>query len=73
MSQYHGLTLDSQVSAYPPELLTALAYRVEAMERGVAVGKFLYPDPPLGTEELLLLHDLDGDIDPVTPTILWAS
>ena len=71
--RHRGISPDYQVFPYPPELLTALAYRVEALGAGRPVGRFLYPDPPLGTEELLLLHQLDPAIDPVTPTILLAT
>lgn len=70
--RYHVLSPEKQVFAYPPELVTALAHRVETMAAGAVVGRYLYPDPPLGTEELQLLRQLDPDIDPVTPTILRA-
>jgi hypothetical protein len=68
----YGLNPERQVFAYPPELVTLLAYRAEMAAAGAAMGRYLYPDPPLGTEELRLLEELDPDIDPVTPTILQA-
>jgi hypothetical protein len=68
-----GISLDHDVFTYPPELLTVLSYRVETVADGGSVGTYLYPDPPLGAEELLLLRQLDPDIDPVTPTVLWAT
>lgn len=67
-----GISMDDEVFTYPPELLTALSYRLETLAAGGTVGRYLYPDPPLGVEELLLLRQLDPDIDPVTPTVLWA-
>jgi len=67
----HGLTLDRDAFSYPPELLTALQLHVEAA--GAPVGQYLYPDPPLGTEELQLLTDLDPTLIPLTPTTLVAS
>jgi hypothetical protein len=48
------------VSSYPPELVTAL-YLVDGKEK-----RFIYPDPPLGTEEMELLARLDGKIKYVT-------
>ena len=73
LCRYHGLAPQSHISTYPPELLTALLRRADAAESGGTLGKLVYPDPPLGTEELLLIHQFDPDIDPVTPTILFAS
>ena len=68
-----GISMSHEVFSYPPELLTVLSSRLEAAEAGRAVGRYLYPDPPLGVEELSLLHQFDPDIDPVTPTVLWAT
>jgi hypothetical protein len=62
-----------QVSAHPPELVTMLTHRAEMTAARVAVGRYLYPDPPLGTEELQLLAQLDPDFVPVTPITLQAS
>lgn len=71
IAQLYGVEVSGQVSSYPPELLTALLLREEGGEH--ASRKYLYPDPPLGTEELRLIHSLDAAMDPVTPTILAAS
>ena len=68
----HGIDPKRQVFSYPPELVTMLTYRADMATAGPVTGKYLYPDPPLGTEELRLLRQLDPDIDPVTPTILQA-
>lgn len=56
--------------SYPPELLTVLVCRMEAETSGRTVGRLIYPDPPLGSEEINLIHQFDPTIDPVTPTIL---
>ena len=32
----------------------------------------VYPDPPLGTEELDLLLTMNPELNPVTPTMLLA-
>lgn len=67
--RHHALGTHPQIFAYPPELLTVLAYR---SDDGATVGRYLYPDPPLGTEEIELLHQFDAGVDPVTPTMLLA-
>jgi hypothetical protein len=68
----HGLNSAMQVFSYPPELVTLLTYRAEMTAAGATMGKYLYPDPPLGTEELHLLKQFDPEIYPVTPTTLQA-
>ena len=68
-----GISIGDEVFAYPPELLTVLSCRIDADAAGRAVGRFVYPDPPLGVEELSLLRQFDPDVDPVTPTVLWAT
>ena len=72
LCRLHGLDPDRQVLAYPPELLTALAFRSAdaAADTGNLV---LYPDPPLGTEELAVLAELDPNLRPVTPTALLTG
>lgn len=68
--RHHALGSEHQVFAYPPELLTVLAYRTDTLAAGGILGRYLYPDPPLGTEEIALLRQLDASVEPVTPTIL---
>ena len=68
-----GISMKHQVFTYPPELLTVLSHRVETLAAGGKLGCYLYPDPPLGAEELRMLRQFDPTIDPVTPTILWAT
>lgn len=68
----HGLSPERQVFAYPPELVTVLANRHRLRANEGTGARYLYPDPPLGTEELQLLRQFDPEIDPVTPTILQA-
>ncbi len=70
MARLHQLTFKGKVFIYPPELLTALLLRLEVAPE--PVGVYLYPDPPLGTEELQLLTYLDRTLEPVTPTMLMA-
>lgn len=68
----HGLDPEHQVFAYPPEIYTAVMHRNEATDAGRPVGPYLYPDPPLGTEELDLIRAAVSDLQPVTPTTLSA-
>jgi hypothetical protein len=58
---------------YPPELLTALMYKTEISGASGKSSKYLYPDPPLGTEELELLRQLDFEIVPITPTTIVVT
>lgn len=70
--RFHGIVLKPKIFVYPPELLTVLTYRLDMIANGDAGAQYLYPDPPLGTEELQLIHQLDPNIDPVTPTMIAA-
>ncbi len=65
----HGLP-PYETFVHPPELLTALLYRERVADANGHEPRYLYPDPPLGTEELHLLQLLDPDHTPLTPTIL---
>jgi TIR domain-containing protein len=65
-----GLDPAAQVSPSPPELLSALVHCQSASEAGRPVGYLLYPDPPLGTEELTLIRLVNPDLKPVTPLLL---
>lgn len=70
LCQLCGLDPGNQVSAYPPELLSALVHCRSASDAGRRVGYLLYPDPPLGTEELALIRLVDPELKPVTPLML---
>jgi hypothetical protein len=59
----YGLTGAAQILPSPPELLTALR----------ASGRVIYPDPPLGSEELKVVRELATNIEPLTPNTLIAS
>jgi hypothetical protein len=63
---------------HAPELFTILKLREKARGREDAAGSMestnyiLYPDPPLGDEEIQLLQDLSPDTHFITPTMLPA-
>ena len=69
-----GLTSSYQVLTSPPELVTSLMYRAETQDSqlGNLSRICVYPDPPLGTEELDLLLTMNPELNPVTPTMLLA-
>lgn len=72
LCRLYGLDAERQVLSYPPELLTALALRSPSSD--VDLGNWvLYPDPPLGAEELAVLAELDPALRPVTPTALLTG
>jgi hypothetical protein len=52
------------ISGYPPELVTVLR------KKNVLHNEFIYPDPPLGQEELDILKSLEPTINYLTPTSL---
>jgi hypothetical protein len=63
------IPVPDRIFTQAPELLTLLPYV------GAAPGTrqvLVYPDPPLGTEEVLLFRQLDAALEPVTPTMLVA-
>ncbi|MDQ1538348.1 MAG: hypothetical protein QOE58_2741 [Actinomycetota bacterium] len=61
----HGLREPDVIASRPPELLSLLPH-LHTAARKVLV----YPDPPLGAEELALVRSLNGAIEFVTPTRL---
>jgi hypothetical protein len=60
---------DFHILPRPPELLTAL--RALSGDRAAAV-RLVYPDPPLGTDELALIAELARGVEALTPTGLVA-
>jgi hypothetical protein len=63
-----GIETTGNAFVYPPELLTALLLRTD--RQSGPIGIYLYPDPPLGNEELALITTLDPTIEPLTLTML---
>lgn len=53
----------STILSYPPELIALVNMKKER-------GTVLYPDPPIGQEELQLLEKIRPEIDFITPTLL---
>ncbi len=68
-----GLPEDTEVVGHSPELFTVLKMASKARQTARTPENPLYvvyPDPPLGDEELRLLEDLAPNIHFVTPTML---
>ncbi len=64
---------DTGVVGHPPELLTILKIASDGSQQGHSPEEpryVVYPDPPLGDEELQLLEDMAPNIHFVTPTML---
>lgn len=66
----YELPEDNRVLAAPPELLTVLQARNAG--RDGAYTRIVYPDPPLGTDELALVTDFAPELETITPTALIA-
>jgi hypothetical protein len=65
----YGLAPPAHILSAPPELLTVLPTRIV----GAGRERLVYPDPPLGTEELKLVAELAPELEPLTPTALVAG
>jgi hypothetical protein len=63
----YGLPAHRHILTAPPELLTVLRRRASALGTPL-----VYPDPPLGTDELLLVSEFAPDLGMITPTALIA-
>jgi len=79
---YTGAVLKKSVAMYfpgrndveflpsPPELFNYVDILRLKKEKGLERIYILYPDPPLGEEELSLLNDIDKEVVFLTPTLL---
>lgn len=56
-----------KVITSPPELFNFLDIKTYKQDLGNKRLTILYPDPPLGIEELIILNELDEDVEFVTP------
>lgn len=65
----HGIPDEHAVIPTPPELLTVLQLR----SANAASRRLVYPDPPLGTDELALVTELAPNLETLTPTTLIAQ
>jgi hypothetical protein len=66
LARLYGITRPLKAIPYPPELLTLLAMqRIQKEQPGTV---FVYPDPPLGTEERMLLREMAPEVTIMTAT-----
>lgn len=70
LRQAHQISAEMHPFPTPPELLTVLRLGAQLTPD---VNRYLvYPDPPLGTDELALLAQAAPQLTPITPTSLIA-
>jgi hypothetical protein len=55
-----------------PELFTIIGLKKKLIAENKEAGIVLYPDPPLGNEELRLLNEMDDRLTFITPLQLSA-
>jgi hypothetical protein len=65
-SAFYGLQADVVLASYP-ELFTIIRMKKELAESGKQAGIVIYPDPPLGNEELELLNEMSDHLSFITP------
>lgn len=70
LCRLHARPVPDLVSPCPPELLTVLP---EPGTQDASPRVLVYPDPPLGAEELALVKRLVPHISPMTPSALLAG
>ncbi len=72
--KFHNLRIRSIAKALNKELKTVLTYPPELFSlttiKDSSEKTILYPDPPLGQEEISLLNTLRPDVNFITPTLL---
>lgn len=72
--------LDAQTDQYkikanrilttPPELFNFIQLKRDGLSEDEKFGLVIYPDPPLGSEEMEILNDLDNNFVFITPLVL---
>ena len=68
-AQLYGVDIDFVISNYP-ELFTFIELKKKQKSKGTQYNVVIYPDPPLGSEEMNLLNEMDERFYFVTPTML---
>ena len=59
-----------RILSTPPELFNFIQLKNQGLSENEKIGLVIYPDPPLGTEEMELLNKLDDDYVFITPLML---
>lgn len=68
LSRLYAVPLKNPAIPFPPDLLAALQLKVESAASGSPL--FVYPDPPLSTEEMRLVRQFAPELCFTTPTML---
>jgi hypothetical protein len=67
--EFHSEGIEFISLTSPPELFNYIdIYKKKADSKNHFV--ILYPEPPLGAEELKILNELDKDVEFITPILL---
>lgn len=79
-NRYTTRFLDAQTNLYkikanrilttPPELFNFIQLKRDGLSEDEKFGLVIYPDPPLGSEEMEILNDLDNNFVFITPLVL---
>lgn len=67
LTRAYALPAHDHILTTPPELITVLRRRAPGADAAV-----VYPDPPLGTDELRLVTEFAPELEMITPTALIA-
>lgn len=68
LSRLYEVDVKNPAIPFPPDLLAALQLREESQQSGSPL--FVYPDPPLSTEELRLVREFAPELTFTTPTMM---
>jgi hypothetical protein len=60
----------SKILTTPPELFNFIQLKKQGLNEGEKFGLVVYPDPPLGSEEMEILNQLDDNFVFITPLTL---
>jgi len=60
----------SRILTTPPELFNFIQLKKQGLNEGEKFGLVVYPDPPLGSEEMEILNQLDDNFVFITPLTL---
>jgi TIR domain len=69
LTDMYGIKADRILST-SPELFNFIQLKAQGLNEGENFGLVVYPDPPLGSEEIEILNKLDGNFIFITPLTL---
>ncbi|MBK9047529.1 MAG: hypothetical protein IPL74_12730 [Bacteroidetes bacterium] len=69
LTNMYGIKADRILST-SPELFNFIQLKAQGLSKGENFGLVVYPDPPLGSEEMEILYKLDSNFIFITPLTL---